>query len=111
MVSDQGLNYAKGNLLAGPSQWKRMYSTGSSVAFIVNVLLAYLNILPPLYSGSNSELATTIGVFLLELVNAMLPVVAWALDRPMKAIVTVIVYVVIGLSYWTAKYEAATRGF
>lgn len=111
MVSDQGLKYAKGNLLAGPSQWKRMYSTGASIAFGVNVLLAYLNILPPLYSGSTSELATTIGVFMLELVNAMLPIVAWVFDRPIKAILTVIVYVVVGLSYWTVKYEAATGGF
>ena len=110
MVSDQGLAYAKGNIRAGPSQWKRMYSTGSSVALIVNVLLAYLNILPPLYLNSDSELAAIISLFLLELVNAMLPVVALVLDRPVKAILTVIVYVIVGLTYWTAKYEAATRG-
>lgn len=111
MVSDSGLNYAKGNLLAGPSQWKRMYSTGSSVAFLVNVLLAYLNILPPLYSGSQSEFATAIGVFLLEFVNAMIPVVAWMFGRPIKAILTVAVYIVVGLSVWTMRYEAATGGY
>ncbi|MDS0280554.1 hypothetical protein [Haloarcula onubensis] len=111
MVSDRGLNYALGNLLAGPSQWRNMYSTGASVAFIVNVSLAYLNILPPLYSGSSSEIADTLGVFILELVNAMLPIVAWAMDRPIKAVLTVIVYIFVGLSVWTVKYEAATGGF
>ncbi len=88
-----------------------MYSTGASVAFIVNVSLAYLNILPPLYSSSSSEVADTLGVFILELVNAMLPIVAWALDRPIKAVLTVIVYIFVGLSVWTVKYETATGGF
>ena len=111
MVSDRGLNYALGNLLAGPSQWQNMYSTGASVAFFVNVSLTYLNILPPLYSGSTSETSSALGVFLLELVSAMLPIVAWAMDRPIKAVLTVIVYVFVGLSVWTMNYEAATGGF
>lgn len=107
MVSDRGVNYAIGNLLAGPSQWKRMYATGASVAFLTNVFLAYLRILPSLYSGSDAEFGDTIAFFVLEFVNAMIPLVAVALDRPIKAGITVIVYVVVGLSIWTLKYEAA----
>jgi len=87
-----------------------MYSTGASVVFIANVLLAYMNILPPLYSGSNSQLADSIGLFILELANAMMPLIALALDRPAKAVLTAILYVVTGLTVWTIKYEGATGG-
>ncbi|QZX99390.1 hypothetical protein [Halobaculum rubrum] len=111
MVSDQGLSYAIGNLLAGPSQWKRMYSTGATVAFITNVLLAYLNVLPPLYSDSSSRLANALGVLFLELANAMMPLIALALDRPGKAVLTAVLYVIVGLAVWTMKYESATRGY
>lgn len=110
MVSDRGLNYAIGNLLAGPSQWKRMYATGSTVAFVVNVFLAYLNILPPLYTGSTSGTSRALVVFLIEYLNALIPVLAWAFDRPVKAVVTVIVYIATGLFVWTMKYETAMKG-
>jgi hypothetical protein len=88
-----------------------MYSTGSAFAFVVNMSLVYLNVLPPLYSGSTSESATAFAVIFLEAVNAMMPLVAVALDKPVKAIITAMAYVFIGLFVWTANYETATRGF
>lgn len=111
MVSKGARNYAVGNLRAGPSQWRRMYSTGASVAFGVNVLLAYLNVVPAILNPTTDNIALTIVVLLVELINAMLPVVAWAFDRPAKAVFTVLLYVFTGLAYWTIKYEAATSGF
>ncbi len=88
-----------------------MYSTGASVAFGVNVLFAYINILPPLYSDSPTEFGTIIGILAIELINAMIPLVAVALDRPGKALLTVLVYVFVGLAVWTTNYEAGMREF
>ena len=87
-----------------------MYSTGAWVAFITNVGLAYLNILPPLYSGSGSRVANALGVLFLELANAMIPLIAIALDRPLKAGLTAVLYVFVGLTVWTMKYES-NKGF
>lgn len=111
MLSRDAKRYAIGNLLAGPGQWKRMYSTGSGLAFAVNMSLAYLNILPGLSTGTSAEgTARMIETLMLELINAMMPLTAVALDRPFKAVFTVILYIVGGLIYWTLSYEASTGG-
>jgi len=72
MVSDRGLNYALGNLSAGPNQWKQMYATGSTVAFALNIFLAYIGAIPPLLSGSESALSSAIPVFTIEHINAIM---------------------------------------
>ncbi|MGB9986202.1 hypothetical protein [Salarchaeum japonicum] len=110
MVSDQGLSYALGNLFAGPSQWKRMYATGSTVAFALNVFLAYIGVLPALLSGSESALTSAIPVLLIEYINAIMPLTAVAMDRPVKAVFTCLVYIAAGLFLWTMKYETAMAG-
>jgi hypothetical protein len=107
MVSDDAINYAKGNLRAGPSQWKKMYKTGAGLAFLTNVALAHLNLVPLLYNSSSE---TAIIPYLVELVNAAIPLVALAFARPEKAVMTAAMYVIFGLGYWTVKYDMNTPG-
>jgi|GEM_PF-6201501 len=106
MVSDRGLNYALGNLSAGPSQWKRMYATGSTVAFALNVFFAYIGAIPALLSGSESALSSAIPILLIEYLNAIMPLTAVAMNRPVKAMFTCLVYVATGLFLWTMNYES-----
>ncbi len=107
MVSDDAVNYAIGNLLAGPSQWKNMYATGAGFAFTSNVILAHLNLVPALYPSLGEA---QLEIYVVELVNAFIPLVAFFFDRPEKAIMTAGMYILFGLVYWTAKYEIATSG-
>jgi hypothetical protein len=87
-----------------------MYATGSTFALCVNLLLAYLKVLPPLSMGVNSDISLTLTSFLLEILNAVMPLTAVVFDRPIKATITAASYVFIGLFIWTTKYEMATGG-
>lgn len=110
MVREDSLKYAIGNLLAGPRQWKRMHATGAIVAFIVNIWLASLNLVPALYSGSSSEAGASIATFVLEFVNAVFGgLLALAMGHVGKFTITVLLYVIVGLTVWTVKYDLATR--
>lgn len=110
MVSDDSLSYAVGNLRAGPSQWKRMHTTGASLATIVNVGLAYLHLLPSLVPGDTSGLGSALAIFVIELVNAVFGgLLALAMGHVGKFLLTALIYVFVGLAFWTAKYELGTR--
>lgn len=105
----RGLRYALGNLLAGPSQWKKIYSTGAAIAFFLNMLLVYIKIFPALTTSSSKGVGIGIEVMILELANAIMPLIAIAFNQPIKALLTVVTYIAVGIVYWTVRYEQGMR--
>ena len=110
LFSPAAKNYAKGNMLAGPGQWRRIYATGASIALSLNVGFTLLLKWGALTSGSVNTAGPAIEAVMISVVNAMMPLAAVILQTPIQGIFTGLIHIGTGLFYWTAKYEMATRG-
>jgi len=107
MVSSDSIRYAIGNLLAGPGQWKKMYATGSSLAFTFNLFSLFLFHGEAFFGSSPEALNPFIEDFLFTIINSLMPPIAFFVQRPVQGILGIIAYIIVGLFYWTAKYEAS----
>lgn len=108
LFSPQAKNYAKGNILAGPSQWKNIYRTGAALALALNTGFSLLLNWGALTSGSVSAADPAIEAIFISIANSMMPLSAVVLQTPIQGIFTGLIYVATGLLYWTAKYEMNT---
>lgn len=108
LISPQAKNYAIGNLLAGPGQWKNIYRTGAVLALALNTGFSLLLNWGALTSGSVGAAGPAIEAIFISVANSMMPLSAVVLQTPLQGIFTGLIYVATGLFYWTAKYEMNT---
>lgn len=104
-------NYAVGNLKAGPGQWVNMYITGSSITLLFKILFLAMGFSQGLISSSLSGAMNKLTAFILEVVNAYIPLVAVAFSQPLSALMTFAFNALFGWLIWVGSYAASRRGY